>query len=114
MSPRLEREENPACFLAAHGHLEKGGALPPCEGLLVRCHLIDQQELNRRGLEVGDPATYVAGCGGLTGLGGHHGMFDGGSPNKLRLRFADLPPNTVRFAEEHGLVPWLERKYGPR
>lgn len=101
---------HPDCWLAAHGVMEKGDVMPICDGRLVRCHLLDQQLLNRLGLETGDPHTYVLGCGGLTGLAGHHGMFD--TSKKLRVRFEDLPPETVAFASRHDLVPWLEKKYG--
>lgn len=102
------------CWLAAHGHMEHGDPMPPCEGQLIRAHLIDQQELRRRGLALaaGDPGTFVLACGGISGLGGHHGAFD--VSKKLRVAFADLPDETIVFAIEHDLMPWLERTYNGR
>jgi len=103
-------KHHPDCYLAAHGYMEKGDPMPPCEGRIVRCHLIDQQLLNKLGLETGDPDTYVLGCGGLTGSTGHHGMLD--YSKKLRLRLDDIPEATLAFAARNNLVPWLEKKYG--
>lgn len=107
---RYRLDHNIDCYLAAHGHMEKGDPVPPCEGRLVRCHLIDQQLLNKMGLETGDPDTYVLGCGGMTGLTGHHGMLD--TSKRLRLRVEDLPAEVLDFAARHNLMPWLEKKYG--
>lgn len=105
----------PMCYLAQHGELDNGDPLPSCEGRVVRCHLLKQQELDRRGLDAGDPATYVLGCGGLSGAGGHHALFDKRAGiRRLILAFADLPLITVEWAERHGLVHRLEDLYGPR
>lgn len=102
---------SPHCWLAQHGVMEHGDAMPPCEGQLIHAHLIDQQELRRRGLSLlaGDQRTWVLACGGISGIGGHHGMFD--FSKKLRVPFDVLPPEVFEFAAEHGLTPWLERKY---
>jgi hypothetical protein len=105
----------------------------PCDGQLVRCHLISKQVLRRevwpRRAELAEaweqygwgsfprslrelcemPATWVPGCGGLCGCDGHHGMLD--RSRKLRIPFEELPSGTVRFAEWLGLMPWLEREY---
>ena len=104
-------EHHPDCWLAQHGHMEKDDPMPPCEGRLIRAHVISQQELRKRGLEkyTGDPSTYVLACGGLTGLTGHHGMFD--MSKKLRVRFGELPQATLDFALNHNLTRYLERNY---
>jgi len=107
----------------------------PCDGQLVRCHLISKQVLRReiwpRRAELAEtwglygcgpfprslqelcelPATWVPGCGGLCGCDGHHGMLD--RSRKLRIPFEDLPSETVRLAEWLDLMPWLEREYRP-
>jgi hypothetical protein len=104
-------------------------ALPdagPCEGRLVRCHLIPQQLIRRevrtlaalrdpRGeipvrLRAIDPRCWVYGCGGAMGPGGHHGRFkpDGPLPIPRRL----LPAGLEKFAAELGLGWWLDRTYG--
>jgi hypothetical protein len=85
----------------------------PCNGRLVRCHLIPQQLLRR---EVGraanvlwDSRVWVYGCGGPVGTGGHHGALD--YARTLRVPRELLPPEVEEFAAEHGLVWWLERTY---
>jgi hypothetical protein len=88
--------------------MEKGDPLPPCEGRLIRAHLIPQQLLHRRGLEPGDPATYRLSCGGISGLGGHHGLFD---QHRLEVPFRELPDDTVAFAIAYDLIPHLERRF---
>jgi hypothetical protein len=98
-----------ACWLAAHGVYENGDQTPPCEGRLVRVHLIAQQILKREGGEPGDPRSYVLACGGLTGVGGHHGDFD--STRKLRVPYAALPADLRALADELNLDWWLRRNY---
>ena len=100
---------NPECWLAQHGRMEHDDPMPPCEGRLIRAHLIPQWLLHREGLEAGDPATYVMACGGLTGLTGHHGMFD--VSRKLRVPLNALPEETKQFAIEHELAAWVARNY---
>lgn len=92
-------------------------ALPgagPCDGRLRKCHLIPAQTVRR---EVGkryawDPAVWVWGCGGPTGVGGHHGRLD--FARTLRIPRYRLPHELEVFAEEHGLGWWLDRTYGER
>jgi hypothetical protein len=43
---------------------------------------------------------------------GHHGMLD--TSRKIRLPRAVLPARLESFAEEHELLWWLDREYGPR
>jgi hypothetical protein len=50
-------------------------------------------------------------CGGLRGISGHHGQFDGG---QFKLSREMLPPETEEFAADLGLDWWLDRQYGPR
>lgn len=126
----------------------------PCEGALVRCHLIDQQEMRkrfpkgavkidgrwfsvqrlrrpdpemselahliddepvRRTLEElqADERSFVPGCGGLVGLSGHHGRFDFAAHDRSRLIVprSMLPAETIEYAAELELTPWLERTY---
>jgi hypothetical protein len=84
----------------------------PCDGRLVRCHLISRQQLRRAGYPelVEDPRTWVPGCGGPTGIGGHHGQLD--FSRTLRVPLFALPTATLLLAEEIGLDWWLEREYG--
>ena len=134
----------PSCWFAS---LPDAG---PCEGQLVRCHLVDQQRLRiefprgahwldpeTHGSEMcvaehiwtrdplasirtpmrsmslkqlqDDPRSWVWGCGGATGLEGHHGRFDG---RKLRVERSLLPAGLEEFAAELGLGWWLDRRYG--
>lgn len=92
----------------------------PCDGGLVRCHLIDKQVLRKEfphGFEghsyivlQADPRSWVWGCGGPTGLGGHHGLFDS---LKLHIPRILVPLETEQMADELGLGWWLDRTYGP-
>ena len=103
----------PGCWFAANVI-----ACGPCDGQLVRCHLIPKQLLKREfGKVLGkklaeDPATWVPGCGGPTGIGGHHGMLD--QSRTVRITRIELPDELELFAANHGLSWWLDREYGPR
>ena len=99
---------NKDCWLAHHGVSERG-FITPCEGRLVRVHLLPQQLLKREGGEPGDPRSYILGCGGITGIGGHHGELD--SARTLRIPYLELPAGLLEMAEELGLGWWLEREY---
>lgn len=98
------------CWLA---DLPGAGA---CDGRLVRVHLIARQVLKRelpraRALAaIDDPRSFVWGCGGPTGVGGHHGQLD--YARSLRVPRWRLPEGTERLAVELGLVWWLDREYG--
>ncbi len=85
----------------------------PCEGRLIRAHLIPRQLLRREGHGgmVDDPRTWVWSCGGAMGVGGHHGMLD--YSRRLRVPFEALPAGVVEIAEELGLSWWVAREYGP-
>lgn len=100
---------HPDCWLAHHGLMEHGDPMPPCDGSLVRVHLIPRQLLRREHLPQLDPRTYVYACGGLQGNTGHHGLFD--SSRRLRVHFNDLPLKVIEFAQEHDLEWWLRREY---
>ena len=137
----------------------------PCEGRLVRCHLIDQQKMRQefphgvvlgwrytddgrpvpcwkraakweaekvqralscgseapfrlRSLEVlqQDPRGWVRGCGGITGIGGHHGRFDSAPHDSTRLVVPRrlIPEGTEEFAGELELGVWMDDIYGER
>jgi len=117
----------------------------PCEGRLVRGHLIAQQTIKRefpngayrlpsgrwvrieRGVRmdrsvdqrsrtalVDNPATWVWVCGGLTGVGGHHGLLDHPAVNTLRIPRSELPGAVEEWASAHGLGWYLDRQYGER
>jgi hypothetical protein len=58
-----------------------------------------------------DPRLTVPTCGGLVGIGAHHGMLDN---LQLRIPRNLLPPELEEYAEETGLAWWLDRAYGPR
>jgi hypothetical protein len=111
----------PRCFFA---DLPDAG---PCDGRLVRCHLIPRQQIARavEGSRCGltptatsaavvranrDPRGWVWGCGGVVGVGGHHGALD--SARTLRVPRHRLPAAVEEFAEELGLGWWLDREYG--
>lgn len=87
-----------------------------CEGVVVRCHLVKEQWLrDRLGLTVAerwDPAFWVPGCGGPTGIGGHHGRLDAGL---LRLDRRDLPARLERRAlADERIAVKLDLLYGER
>lgn len=92
----------------------------PCDGPLVRCHLMPKHVLRQnfpkgfegRALAVlqADPRSWVWGCGGSMGLGGHHGRLD--TSRKLRIPRNLIPAETEELAAELGLTPWLDREYG--
>jgi hypothetical protein len=122
-------EQDPTCWLARFSDA-------PCEGALVRCHLLDQQVLAKtypegavwlpdapgaisaralRRLHVVyddtaremtlhelrlHPALWEAGCGGITGIGGHHGAFD---HYKLPVPRSAVSQRTLTFVHELGL-----------
>jgi hypothetical protein len=60
-----------------------------------------------------DRRAWVPGCGGLVGLGGHHGRFDSAAHNGTRLVVARarLPAEVEEYAAELGLGWWLDRTY---
>jgi hypothetical protein len=97
------------CWLSKHGHMEHGDPMTPCDGELIRAHLIPKQLLIREGLNPMDPRTFVWACGGPTGLGGHHGMLD--QSRKLRVAREALPALLEQFAFEQGLGWYLDRTY---
>jgi hypothetical protein len=93
----------------------------PCEGRLVRCHVVPRQHLVREWRTIrphwdgslpdliADRRTWVPGCGGLTGVGGHHGELD--FSRKLRIPLHRLPPESLMLLEQIGLDWFLEREY---
>lgn len=108
----------------------------PCEGRLVRAHLLPRRELKavwerahhgavarlgggpvvalpwkKREDLVLDPRTWVWACGGIMGQGGHHGMLD--HSRTLRVPRSALPAGVEEVARLVGLEWWLEREYGP-
>jgi hypothetical protein len=81
----------------------------PCDGRLVRCHLIPRQTIRReavgalpRGVELRDgerPLDSIA-----------RTLADGPRP----IARHRLPPGLEEFAAELGLEWWLDYTYGPR
>lgn len=95
----------PTCFLAQFSKR-------PCEGRLIRAHLLAKQALKRRGLDPWDDATWVWACGGpphMHGLGGCHGRLDNYT---LIVPPEALPEALVAFAERESMVPYIERRFG--
>jgi hypothetical protein len=117
----------------------------PCDGRLVRCHLIPRQKLEkgpyvdqygrrrpiaeteREALDIYVPGgpmvvvlssvrrdvrSWVWGCGGPMGPGGHHGQFKPDGPRPIARH--RLPPALEEFAAELGLEWWVDWCYGPR
>jgi hypothetical protein len=108
------RHRVPICFFAVFGYMVDGSKVPPCDGPLVKCHLISQNVLrqnNLKHLKWAQP-VWVWGCGGDTGVDGHHGMLD--HARTLKIPRAAIPEATEWFAQQHHLVWWLEREYGLR
>lgn len=58
-----------------------------------------------------DPRAWVPGCGGPTGIGGHHGLVDQTAIRPLSIARAQLPPEVEDYAAELGVTWWLERTY---
>jgi hypothetical protein len=108
----VTRSRMDLCWLGLFGQLEHGDPMPACDGRLVRCHLIPKQKIQHAGGDVWDPRSWVWGCGGPTGIGGHHGMLD--HSRTLRLARHALPAGIEEFAYELGLMWYLEQEYGPR
>jgi len=99
-----ENELVPECFLARFSDRR-------CEGRLVRAHLYEKQALRRRGCDPWDERSWVWACGGPTGLGGHHGLFDA---HRLVVPPEELPVALLALAHEIGGLSYLERRYGYR
>jgi hypothetical protein len=89
----------------------------PCEGRLIRAHLIPRQLFLRVLLPsqavkaIYDPRSYVLACGGPTGVGGHHGELD--HSRTLKIPRWAIPETTEALAAEYELTWWLTREYGP-
>lgn len=84
----------------------------PCDGRLVRAHLVKRQVLVREGhaRRVHDPRSWVWCCGGAHGNAGHHGMLD--HARTLRVPLNMLPPGFLAMMEEIGMSWYVERTYG--
>lgn len=90
------------CFLARFSD-------KPCEGRLVRAHLIDAQRLRRMGHDPLDPRAWVPACGGYGyGNEAHHAALD---DRRLQIPYESLPEGVLSLADELGLGYWLERRY---
>lgn len=87
----------------------------PCEGRLVKCHLVKRQTLDRElGKAEGRKAiaadwSWVLGCGGAMGPGGHHGQFKPDGPKPIPLSM--LPVDFTRRMAELGLWWYVERTF---
>jgi hypothetical protein len=86
-----------------------GPGVGRCEGRLVRAHLLPNNPKREGSEAVWDNRTFVYGCGGPTGIGGHHGALD--TARTLRVPRGKLPPGLEDFAAEHNLTWWIEREY---
>lgn len=108
----LRSEQLRVCFLALYGRMEHDDPMPPCDGRLVRAHLIPRRLIKKQGGNSQDPRSYVFACGGPMGDSGHHGLLD--RARRLRLPREAIPEGTEELASELGLVWWLDREYGER
>lgn len=116
---------NASCWFA---ELPNAG---PCDGKLVKCHLVTKQTLRKdvwanrtrealvasgvplpktRQQLFNDPRAWVYGCGGPIGQGGHHGQYKPDGPRPIARHL--LPPEVEEFARELRIVWWLDRTYG--
>lgn len=95
----------PRCFFQ--------GWAGPCDGRLIRAHLIRRQvlerELNASRKLIDDPRLWVWCCGGPTGAAGHHGALD--TARTLRIPRRRLPADFIALCEELGLGWWVDREY---
>lgn len=107
-------------FWASAGCFLAGFATTPCEGRLIRAHLVPKQLIRRECGSLSpkgwrfiadDPRCWVWACGGITGCSAHHGAFD--VARTIRIPRSGLPPELELFAAEFGLLWWLTRTYGP-
>jgi hypothetical protein len=102
------------CWLARYGVHERG-PMPPCDGRLIRAHLLPRQLLLRTlnpveaVAAIDDPRSWVYACGGITGSSGHHGALD--VARTIRVPYEHLPVGLLELADECGLGYWLEREY---
>ena len=128
MATLIQQARSMGCFFFVNATCDRG-PMPPCDGRLVRCHLIPRQTLRRtdqyrrlkgnqeRADFLYDPRSWVWGCGGGVGLNGHHGMFD--MNFALHVPRRCLPAGVEELAVEltiHGvdLTWYLDWKYGPK
>jgi hypothetical protein len=103
------------CWLARWGVYERG-PMPPCDGRLIRAHLVKRQvilrevEAVRAAEAISDPRSFVYACGGPMGNGGHHGMTD--HSKTIRIPPEHLPNGFLDLMDELGLMWWVLREYG--
>ena len=108
---------NPKCWLAEHGRFENG-PMPPCEGRLVKVHLLKQEVIKRElsaevaKLLLWDPRVWVWGCGGPMGISGHHGAFD--TSKRLRIPRSAISADLEELCKQHDLVWWIDFTYRRR
>jgi hypothetical protein len=84
----------------------------PCDGRLIRAHLVKQQVLRREGhgRRVHDHRSWVWCCGGPTGIGGHHAALD--HTKRLRIPLEMLPPSFLAMMEEIDMTWYVTKHYG--
>jgi hypothetical protein len=94
----------PRCFFADWD-------VGPCDGQLVRAHLVKRQALRRAGHAeaITDPRSFVWCCGGPQGNGGHHGKLDSG---QLRVGIERLPLGFVELMRELSMTHYIVKFYG--
>lgn len=81
--------------------------MPPCDGALVRVHLIPKRMIHTNRWH---DSLYVWACGGPMGNAGHHGELD--SSKKLRIPYSQLPLEFLEAVQVLGLDWWVLREYG--
>jgi hypothetical protein len=107
------RYSRPACWFAE----TLGAPAGMCDGQLVRAHLVPKQAVWREirwldestSLTLWDERAWVWACGGPTGIGGHHGMFDSG---RIAVPPEKLPTGLREYLAELGLEWMIERYFG--
>jgi hypothetical protein len=108
---RGEPFRSPGCWLAQFSE-------HPCDGRLIRAHLIPKQRVKRELRGYGpaklaevlwDTRCWIPACGGMMGNAGHHGAFD---QRQLYVPRWALPAGVEEYALEHGLVWSLDRDFG--
>jgi hypothetical protein len=118
------RPRTPVCFFERYAITDSTAPMPPCDGRLVRCHLIPKTLLKQtdeykaletdlaRTLFLYDVRSWVWGCGGPMGLSGHHGAFD--VAKRIRVPRCVIPGGTEELASVLGLEWFLDTTYGRR
>jgi hypothetical protein len=97
---------DPRCFF------EDWEDVGPCEGRIVKAHLVKRQVLLREGHPeaIEDPRSWIPVCGGWGyGNAGHHGQMD--HSRTLHLQFSNLPFGFIELMDGIGMSWYVDKHY---